>query len=62
LDGIKSTISTLVNAWAVCTKIYSATCLKSLYKQQFESVKQLCPLEIRPTEEVDQVVDLANIV
>ena len=33
-------------------KNLSSTCLGSLYQQQFDSVKQLCPLEIRKTEEV----------
>ena len=33
-------------------KNLSYTCLGSLYQQQFESVKKLCPLEIRRTEEV----------
>jgi hypothetical protein len=33
-------------------KNISATYLVGLYQQQFESVKQLCPLEIRMTEEV----------
>ena len=33
-------------------KNLSSTCLGSLYQQQFDSVKQLCPLEIRKNEEV----------
>ena len=33
-------------------KDLNSTCLGSLYQQQFDSVKQLCPLEIRKTEEV----------
>ena len=32
-------------------KDLNSTCLGSLYQQQFDSVKQLCPLEIRKTEE-----------
>ena len=33
-------------------KNISSTCLGSLYQQQFEAVKQLCPLKVRKTEEV----------